>query len=57
MAYFDLLDAGLDGLMFFTRGLWDAGADEVVLWPFPTGDDPADSLSATLDAIQELAAR
>ena len=39
------------------RELADAGADEVVLWPFPAGDDPAASLVATLDAMQELAAR
>jgi hypothetical protein len=39
------------------RELAKAGADEVVLWPFPAGDDPADSLTATLDAMQELAAR
>ncbi|HEU6446439.1 MAG TPA: LLM class flavin-dependent oxidoreductase [Gaiellaceae bacterium] len=39
------------------RELEDAGADEVVLWPFPAGDDPAASLAATLDAMQELAAR
>ena len=39
------------------RELVDAGADEVVLWPFPVGDDPAASLAATLDAMQELAAR
>jgi F420-dependent oxidoreductase-like protein len=37
------------------RELADAGADEVVLWPFPVGDDPAGSLAATLDAMQELA--
>jgi hypothetical protein len=35
--------------------LADAGADEVVLWPFPAGDDPKESLAATLDAIQKLA--
>ena len=37
--------------------LVDAGADEVVLWPFPVGDDRAASLAATLDAMQALAAR
>jgi F420-dependent oxidoreductase-like protein len=46
----DSLAARLDALA-------DAGADEVVLWPFPVGDDPAASLVATLDAMQELAAR
>ena len=39
------------------RKLVDAGADEVVLWPFPVGDDPAASLAATLDAMRELAGR
>jgi F420-dependent oxidoreductase-like protein len=39
------------------RELEDAGADELVLWPFPAGGDPAGSLAATLDAMQELAAR
>jgi F420-dependent oxidoreductase-like protein len=39
------------------RELADAGADEVVLWPFPTGDNPAASLTATLDAMKGLAAR
>ena len=39
------------------RKLVDAGADEVVLWPFPVGDDPAASLTATLDAMKELAGR
>jgi alkanesulfonate monooxygenase SsuD/methylene tetrahydromethanopterin reductase-like flavin-dependent oxidoreductase (luciferase family) len=39
------------------RELTDAGADEVVLWPFPVGDDSAASLAATLEAMQELAAR
>lgn len=38
------------------RELADAGADEVVLWPFAVGDGAA-SLIATLDAMQELAAR
>lgn len=38
------------------RELADAGADEVVLWPFPVGDGAA-SIGATLDAMQELAAR
>ena len=32
------------------------GAAEAVPWPFPAGDDPA-SLAATLDAMQQLAAR
>jgi F420-dependent oxidoreductase-like protein len=34
-----------------------AGADEVVLWPFPVGDDPPASVRETLDVMQELAAR
>lgn len=38
------------------RELADAGADEVVLWPFPVGDG-AGSLAATLDAMEELAAQ
>ncbi|HEX2412313.1 MAG TPA: LLM class flavin-dependent oxidoreductase [Solirubrobacteraceae bacterium] len=39
------------------RQLADAGADEVVLWPFPAGADPAASLTATVDTMQRLAAR
>jgi hypothetical protein len=35
--------------------LADAGADELVLWPFPVGDDPGASLAATLEAMQGLA--
>jgi hypothetical protein len=32
-------------------------ADEVVMWPFAAAHDPAASLPATLDAIQEPTAR
>ena len=39
------------------RQLADAGADEVVLWPFVAGGDPSASLAATLDTMQELAAQ
>jgi alkanesulfonate monooxygenase SsuD/methylene tetrahydromethanopterin reductase-like flavin-dependent oxidoreductase (luciferase family) len=35
----------------------EAGAHEVVLWPFAVADSPVASLAATLEAIQELAAR
>lgn len=31
-----------------------AGADEIVFWPFPVGNDPGRSLAATLAAIQEI---
>ena len=34
------------------RQLADAGADEVVLWPFVAGGDPSASLAATLDTMQ-----
>lgn len=47
---------GQRGLEARVRELQAAGADEVVLWPFPADDEPAASL-ATLDAMQELAAR
>jgi F420-dependent oxidoreductase-like protein len=58
----ELLDAvvawGTEGDVEARLGeLGDAGADEVVLWPFPVGDDPVASLAATLDAMKELAAR
>jgi F420-dependent oxidoreductase-like protein len=43
------------GVRARVQELTDAGADEVVLWPFAAGDDAA-SLIATLDAMQELAA-
>ena len=46
-----------DSLETRLRELAEAGADEVVLWPFSVGDDPSASLAATLDAMQELAAR
>lgn len=46
-----------DSLDTRLRELAEAGADEVVLWPFSVGDDPSASLAATLDAMQELAAR
>ena len=46
-----------DALAARVHELADAGADEVVLWPFPAGDDHAASLAATLDAMRELAAR
>jgi F420-dependent oxidoreductase-like protein len=43
------------GVRARVQELTDAGADEVVLWPFAVGDGAA-SLVATLDAMQELAA-
>jgi len=43
------------GVRARVQELTDAGADEVVLWPFAVGDGAA-SLIATLDAMQELAA-
>jgi F420-dependent oxidoreductase-like protein len=45
------------GLDARVQELVEAGADEVVLWPFPAAYDPAASLTATLDGMQELAAR
>ncbi len=37
------------------RALQEAGADEVVCWPFATGDDAAGSLTATTGALGRLA--
>lgn len=45
------------GLEASVRELAAAGADEVVTWPYPAGDDPAASLVGTLDAMQGLASR
>jgi 5,10-methylenetetrahydromethanopterin reductase len=36
------------------RALQDAGADEVVCWPFATGDDAAGSLTTTTGALGRL---
>jgi F420-dependent oxidoreductase-like protein len=38
------------------RELIAAGADEIVFWPFPAGDDPDRSLAATLAAMQQISA-
>ena len=58
----ELLDAVVawgdaDDLDARLRELTEAGAEELVLWPFPVGDDPGASLAATLGAMQELAGR
>lgn len=37
------------------RDLLDAGADEVVYWPFPVGADPQGSLAASVEAFGRIA--
>lgn len=45
------------GLRDRAHELLAAGADEIVLWPFPVGAEPGRSLDATLTAMQHLAAQ
>jgi F420-dependent oxidoreductase-like protein len=46
-----------DAIHARARELIAAGADEVVLWPFPVAADTAASLRRTLDAMERIAAR
>lgn len=54
----DAVVAWGDEAALHSRGLQllAAGADEIVFWPFPAGDDPGRSLAATLAAMQQISA-